>query len=73
MVRPTVAGSRELLWKIVDVAGIDGIVNGVASLARAIGGGLKLMQSGNIRSYATWVVCGSIVLIVTIGFMAVSR
>jgi NADH-quinone oxidoreductase subunit L len=73
VVRPVVAGSRELLWKVVDVSGIDGIVNGVASLARSIGGGLKLLQSGNIRSYATWVVCGSIVLIVTIGFMAVSR
>src|SRR5260221_2715634 len=73
VVRPTVVGSRELLWKVVDVAGIDGMVNGVASLARSIGGGLKLIQSGNIRSYATWVVCGSILLIVTIGFMAVSR
>jgi NADH-quinone oxidoreductase subunit L len=73
IVRPTVAGSRELLWKVVDVAGIDGLVNGVASLARSIGGGLKLIQSGNIRSYATWVVCGSILLIVTIGFMAVTR
>jgi len=73
IVRPTVASSRELLWKIVDVAGIDGLVNGVASLARSIGGGLKLIQSGNIRSYATWVVCGSILLIVTIGFMAVTR
>jgi len=73
VVRPVVAGSRELLWKVVDVSGIDGIVNGVASLARSIGSGLRLLQSGNIRSYATWVVCGSIVLIVTIGFMAVSR
>jgi NADH-quinone oxidoreductase subunit L len=73
VVRPTVAGSREVLWKVVDAAGIDGMVNGVASLARSIGGGLKLIQSGNIRSYATWVVCGSILLIVTIGFMAVSR
>jgi len=70
VVQPTVAGSRELLWKVVDVAGIDGMVNGIARLARSLGGGLKLIQSGNIRSYATWVVCGSILLIVTIGFMA---
>jgi NADH-quinone oxidoreductase subunit L len=73
VVRPVVAGSRELLWKTIDVSAIDGMVNGVANLARSIGGGLKLLQSGNIRSYATWVVCGSIVLIVAIGFMAVSR
>jgi NADH-quinone oxidoreductase subunit L len=73
VVRPTVTGSREFLWKIVDVSGIDGMVNGVASMARSIGGVLKLIQSGNIRSYATWVVCGSIVLIVAMGFMAVAR
>ena len=74
MVRPTVvAGSRDLLWKVVDVAGIDGMVNGVANLARSIGGGLKLMQSGNIRSYATWVVFGSIILIITVGFMGAAR
>src|SRR5262249_5104763 len=28
VVRPTVAGSRELLWKVVDAAGVDGLVNG---------------------------------------------
>jgi len=31
------------------------------------------MQSGNIRSYATWVVFGSIVLIIAIGVMGVVR
>lgn len=73
VVRPVVAGSRTVLWKWVDAAGIDGIVNGVGSLARSIGGGLALLQSGNVRSYATWVVCGSIVLIVTLGYMVVAR
>jgi NADH-quinone oxidoreductase subunit L len=73
IVRPTVGVSREALWKIVDVAAIDGAVNGMATVARSIGGGLKLIQSGNIRSYATWVVFGSIILIITIGFMAVGR
>jgi hypothetical protein len=29
-----------------------------------IGGVLRLLQSGNIRSYATWVLLGSVVAIV---------
>jgi NADH-quinone oxidoreductase subunit L len=62
-----------VLWKAVDAAGIDGLVNGVAGVARSIGGVLARIQSGSVRSYATWVVCGSILLIVTIGYMAVGR
>jgi NADH-quinone oxidoreductase subunit L len=69
VVNPVVAGSREALWKGVDVAVIDGSVNGVASQARGIGGVLKLLQSGNIRSYAAWVLLGSVVLLFVMGVM----
>ena len=64
VVKPVVNGSRWVLWKGVDAGLIDGAVNGVGSRARGIGGVLRLIQSGNIRSYATWVVFGSVVLIV---------
>ena len=64
VVRPVVDGSRTLLWRGVDVQVIDGAVNGVGKRARNIGGLLKLAQSGYIRSYAAWVVAGSILLIV---------
>ena len=73
VVKPTVGLSRAVLWRGIDVASIDGIVNGVAALARGVGGGLKLIQSGNIRSYATWVLFGSIILIITVGLMGVVR
>jgi NADH-quinone oxidoreductase subunit L len=73
VVQPTVGVSRTLLWRGIDVASIDGLVNGIASLARGIGGVLKYMQSGNIRSYATWVLFGSIILIITVGLMGVVR
>jgi NADH-quinone oxidoreductase subunit L len=69
VVNPVVAGSREVLWKGVDVAVIDGAVNGVASQARGIGGVLKRLQSGNIRSYAAWVLLGSVVLLFVMGVM----
>jgi NADH-quinone oxidoreductase subunit L len=64
VVKPVVGGSREVLWKGVDSGLIDGSVNGVGSLARNVGSLLRLMQSGNVRSYATWVLLGSVLLIV---------
>jgi NADH-quinone oxidoreductase subunit L len=66
VVEPVVDGSRSLLWRIVDVGSIDGIVNGTGKTARNIGGILKRLQSGSIRSYAAWVVLGSILVIVAI-------
>jgi NADH-quinone oxidoreductase subunit L len=66
VVKPVVDGSREVLWKGVDVGMIDGAANGVGERARDIGGVLRLLQSGDIRSYATWVLLGSVVVIVAI-------
>ncbi len=67
-VRPMVDGSRQLLWRIGDVRGIDGIVNGVGSVARGIGQILRHAQSGYIRNYATWVVAGTVIVVLWIGF-----
>ena len=67
VVKPVVGGSRVLLWRVADVGLIDGIANGIASRARDIGGVLRMMQSGNIRSYAAWVVFGSVLIIVALG------
>jgi NADH-quinone oxidoreductase subunit L len=67
IVKPVVGGSRLVLWKGVDAGLIDGTVNGVGARARDIGGVLRLLQSGNIRSYATWVLFGSVALIVAMG------
>jgi len=68
VVTPVVEGSRTVLWKGVDAGFIDGIVNGTADVARLIGGELRRIQSGNVRSYATWVLLGSVIVIVAIGF-----
>jgi NADH-quinone oxidoreductase subunit L len=69
VVTPTIEGSRTVLWHGVDQGVIDGAVNGVGYQARGIGSLLRLMQSGNIRSYATWVVLGSVALLIVMGFM----
>jgi NADH-quinone oxidoreductase subunit L len=67
IVHPIEEGSRFFLWRGFDAGIIDGIVNGVGSVSRSIGGALRHMQGGNIRSYATWVAAGAVILIVAMG------
>jgi NADH-quinone oxidoreductase subunit L len=73
IIQPTIGGSRSLLWRVVDAGAIDGIVNGAGTTARGIGGVLRKLQSGSIRSYAAWVVLGSILLIAYAGFVGGSK
>jgi NADH-quinone oxidoreductase subunit L len=68
VITPLLATSRTVLWKGVDAGIIDGTVNGVGHRSRGIGGILRLLQSGNIRSYAAWVVLGSVIVLLAIGF-----
>jgi len=68
VVTPLLATSRVVLWKGIDASIIDGAVNGVGKRSRGIGSILRLLQSGNIRSYAAWVVLGSVILLLAIGF-----
>ena len=68
VVEPLIEGSRTVLWRGVDAGLIDGTVNGVGTRSRGIGSILRLAQSGNIRSYAAWVVLGSIIVLLAVGF-----
>ena len=67
IVKPLVGGSRIVLWRGMDAGVIDGAVNGVGTRARGMGAVLKLAQSGYIRSYAAWVVFGSVLLLLAVG------
>ena len=67
VVKPVVGGSRMLLWKGMDAGLIDGAVNGIGARARNVGGALRLLQSGNVRSYATWVAFGAVLVVVALG------
>ncbi|MFN3322329.1 MAG: NADH-quinone oxidoreductase subunit L [Bryobacteraceae bacterium] len=67
IVHPIRDGSKTILWKGVDSGIIDGTVNGVGSRSRGIGGVLRYLQAGNIRSYATWVVVGSVIVLLAMG------
>ncbi|MBL8217271.1 MAG: NADH-quinone oxidoreductase subunit L [Bryobacterales bacterium] len=70
VVSPMVAGSRSVLWRVVDAGVIDGIVNGTGTVARGIGSVLRTLQSGQIRSYAAWVTAGSVIVLVALSFLA---
>ena len=59
-VRPLNWISTKVLWQTVDERGIDGSVNGLARVARRVGEEVRLVQSGNTRSYAAWVVLGAV-------------
>jgi len=60
VVRPLRVGSEKILWQRVDAGLIDGLgVNGTGERVAGVGGLLRRIQSGNIRSYATWVMLGA--------------
>jgi NADH-quinone oxidoreductase subunit L len=67
VVRPLVDGSRTVLWRGMDASVIDGAVNGVGARAKGMGAVMRLAQSGYIRSYAAWVVLGSVLLLLAVG------
>ena len=62
-VRPIRDGSREILWKGLDVGLVDGSVNGVGRSVRGWGALMKHIQNGLVRSYATWILLGTAVLL----------
>jgi NADH-quinone oxidoreductase subunit L len=73
VVKPLMWVSTNVLWKFVDVAGIDGTVNGIASSATSLGDTVRHTQSGNTRSYAVWVVIGALVVIAVIFFWPAAK
>jgi NADH-quinone oxidoreductase subunit L len=63
VIKPTLTGSTELLWKGVDVGIIDGSVNGVGARVYGWARVLKFVQNGLVRSYAAWILLGAILIL----------
>jgi NADH-quinone oxidoreductase subunit L len=68
VVKPVIDGSRSLLWRVADVRIVDGAVNGIGYVSRGMGSILRRAQSGYIRNYAAWVVAGTVLVILYVGF-----
>lgn len=63
IINPIKVGSREGLWKLFDVAVIDGIVNGLGRGITQIGAVVRYLQIGFVRSYAAVILLGALVVI----------
>jgi NADH-quinone oxidoreductase subunit L len=63
LIGPIKAGSREGLWRFFDVGVIDGIVNGVGRGTSALGGVLRYLQPGFVRSYAAIILLGALAVV----------
>jgi NADH-quinone oxidoreductase subunit L len=63
VVQPVQIVSEDGLWKGVDVGVIDRVVNGVGGLVGGAGEVLRLFQTGSVRTYATSLFLGVVVIL----------
>ncbi|HEX8146174.1 MAG TPA: NADH-quinone oxidoreductase subunit L [Pyrinomonadaceae bacterium] len=63
VINPIKAGSREGLWRFFDVGVIDGLVNGLGRGTAALGGVLRYLQAGFVRSYAAIILVGALAVL----------
>jgi NADH-quinone oxidoreductase subunit L len=70
IVHPIRDGSDKFLWRVLDAGAIDNVgVNGTARVTSAVGGILRRIQSGNVRSYAAWVLVGAVIWLAYVLFV----
>jgi NADH-quinone oxidoreductase subunit L len=63
VVRPIRIGSREGLWRGLDVRVVDGAVNGTGALVAAGSSALRRLQTGSVRAYAGSMFIGVVVIL----------
>ncbi len=63
IVKPTVAISRGVLWKVVDAEVIDGAVNGAGSVVETGATWLRRFQTGSVRVYAASILLGVVLVL----------
>ncbi|HSK74437.1 MAG TPA: NADH-quinone oxidoreductase subunit L [Pyrinomonadaceae bacterium] len=63
IVDPITNLSRGALWKGFDLGVIDGIVNGIGHFVVEIGGVVRQVQVGFVRTYAAFILMGALIVI----------
>ncbi len=63
IVNPMLNASTRTLWKQTDVGIIDGAVNGAGEMIQGMASMLKNVQNGLIRSYAAWILLGTVAIL----------
>jgi NADH-quinone oxidoreductase subunit L len=65
-VRTFVGLSRRVLWAVFDVIIIDGLVNGIADIAKEASGIVRTAQAGILRFYAAVMAIGALAILIYI-------
>ena len=63
IVDPITRLSREGLWKGFDLGFVDGIVNGIGHFIIELGGVVRQIQVGFVRSYAAFILFGALIVV----------
>jgi len=63
IVKPLYAISRWILFVGVDRVLVDGTVNAIAWVSYGFGAFFRKLQTGNVRTYAIWLLLGALVLV----------
>ena len=63
IVDPLTNFSTKALWKGFDLGFIDGIVNGIGSFVKEVGGAVRGVQVGFVRSYAAIIILGAVIVL----------
>ncbi|MGE5444187.1 MAG: NADH-quinone oxidoreductase subunit L [Ignavibacteriales bacterium] len=58
--------SRKVLWAVLDVMIIDGVVNGIADIAKGAAGVVRTAQAGILRFYAAIMAIGALAILIYI-------
>jgi NADH-quinone oxidoreductase subunit L len=58
IVQPIRLTSERVLWQVVDVSGIDGLVNGTAQTVGGLADVVRRVQTGSVRAYAASLLLG---------------
>ena len=73
MIHPIEAGSREGLWKIIDVGVIDGILHWIGDGVTELGRLARYLQAGFVRGYAAIILAGALILIGLFAYLGFPR
>jgi NADH-quinone oxidoreductase subunit L len=63
IVHPLEQGSRSVLMNGFEEVVVEGGVNATVAVTRWGGGFLRLLQAGNIRSYAVYILLGAVIFL----------
>jgi NADH-quinone oxidoreductase subunit L len=63
IVHPLEQGSRAVLMNGFEEVVVEGGVNATVAISRWSGGFLRLLQAGNIRSYAVYILLGAVIFL----------